>query len=109
MTRSEALVAAAFRGFAEALVAAEGEKPSKKRESGPAVVPVDVVRQAVQEALPGLLQQFADEAEVSQAELDRPFGLGNIEEDETLARRQGPVGSFDANMPGTGGWSAAPE
>ena len=105
VTRAEALVAAAFRGFAEALVAADEKAPKKEKGERPSVIPVDAVRKAVQEALPGIIAQMADETEPLEA-VDRPFGLGDIEEalDDRERRQRGSGDSYDPNQPGSGGW-----
>ena len=112
MTRSEALVAAAFRGFAEGLVNAD-EKPAKKeREPRPNVVAQKDVEAAVQAVLPGILQAIVGEEPAGSEDLENAFGLGEVEDGDALeARRraQGPGGRYDPNLPGTGGWSPAPE
>ncbi len=112
MTRAEALIAAAFRGFAEALVAAD-EKPAKKeREPRPAVVAQKDVEAAVQAVLPGILQAIVGEEPAGTGDLDQAFGLGDLEEEgalEARRRAQGPGAMYDPNLPGTGGWSPAPE
>jgi hypothetical protein len=106
-SRSEALVAAAFRGFAEALVAADsasGGKNGKEKPERPLVVPVDAVKRAVQDALPGILEQMA--AEVPE---EHPFGAGIIEEDVDERRRAqaGDGNTYDPNQPGAGGWRSS--
>jgi hypothetical protein len=110
VTKSELLVAAAFRGFAEALVAADGAASKKERAAQPAVVAKADVEAAVQATLPGILRDLVgDEAAIDP--LAGAFGIGEIEDDrETRARAQGgDPGRFDPNMPGSSGWSTPPE